>query len=156
VETVAVPVKDGNFDVAPGPAGRTWYIENGFQPGWRPGTTGEKLCSVFLGRTGAGRDGLERVVAGRDLVLVGCADGYLRVIRGTDGQYLRAWECFEAEPGSYLQERANTVHAVAVRADDALAAAGTEDGRVWLFRLPGGEAAGMMAAHADRVTSVAF
>ena len=101
---------------------------------------------------GGGRIGLASVDSGGPYVVVGCENGYLRVL--TNGKWTESLPCFHTDSSSALRESANTVHAVAVTEDGTQAIAGTEDGRLWHYRLPD-ERLGNWIAHRDRVTAVA-
>jgi eukaryotic-like serine/threonine-protein kinase len=78
----------------------------------------------------------------------------MRILR-PDGSVAKNAACFDESAATLWTESANSVHAVAVCPDDKYAAAGTEDGRLWLFRLPDRKLGGQLA-HADRVTAAAF
>jgi WD40 repeat protein len=136
--------------------GRCWVIEGGSKLGVRPAGTGENARPIYLGWPWDGRKDLACVRAGHSHVLVGCANGYLRIVRASDGTSIKDCACFDESPATLFTESANTVHAVDVVSDETLAVAGTEDGRLWLFRLPTGEKLGGWTAHSDRVTTVAF
>lgn len=58
--------------------------------------------------------------------------------------------------GSVFTERFGVTRAVAIAPDGGLAAVGTDDGDVRLWRLPSGEPAGRLAGHGGRVEGVAF
>jgi serine/threonine protein kinase/WD40 repeat protein len=135
--------------------GRCWVIEGGSKLGVRAAGTGEKARPISLGWPWDGRKDLACVRASQNLVLVGCANGYMRIVPAA-GNPVRDCACFDESPATLFTESANTVHAVDVLADETHAVAGTEDGRLWLFRLPNGEKIGGWAAHSDRVTTVAF
>ncbi|HKB02272.1 MAG TPA: serine/threonine-protein kinase, partial [Gemmataceae bacterium] len=141
-------------DLAIDPAGQSWVIEGNKDLGVRPAGTGGKAKPISVGWIWNGRQGLMCVRAGGSHILVGCENGFLRVLR-PDGTVARSLACFDETPDMLLKESANTVHTAALSADNTLAAAGTEDGRLWLFRLPG-EKLGGWPAHEDRVTAVAF
>jgi serine/threonine protein kinase/WD40 repeat protein len=152
---VEIASKDGTLrDLAIDPAGRCWAIEGSKDLGVRPAGAGGKARPVPVGWPWNGRLGLTCVRARGPHVLVGCENGFLRVLR-PDGTVARSVACFDESAATLLTESANTVHAAALSADNTLAAAGTEDGRLWLFRLPG-EKLGRWPAHEDRVTAVAF
>jgi len=152
--TLGTGVKSrSHFDFSIAPDGKCWTIDSGDRLSVRPAATSEKPRSVLAGAPWTGRNDLECVRAGGPYVLVGCENGYLRVI--ADDKLSHSFACFTETADSFGRDSANIVHAVAVTDDNRLAVAGTEDGRLWLFRLPG-ERLVNWVGHRDRVTAVAF
>jgi WD40 repeat protein len=143
----------GPFDIGLDASGQGWEV-SGTQLGVRPAAGPGKARAVGLGLNLGGRRELTCVKAAGGLVVAGGTNGYLRVVRA-DGGPTRELACFEESAATRFTERANTVQAVDVR-DDRGAAAGTEDGRVWLFDLGTGTRLGHWRAHTGRVTAVAF
>jgi serine/threonine protein kinase/WD40 repeat protein len=148
--------RTGFFDFSLDPAGRLWSLEGKDRLGRRePGAGGRaKIAASGWAATGARKE-LACVCAGAGVVVVGSDNGYVRVVPA-DGGPDRSVECFGGEGPAWLTDRANTVRAVDVRDDSVEAIAGTEDGRLWLIRLPGAKPVGSWPAHVGRVTSVAF
>jgi len=142
-----------HFDLSIAPDGKCWMIDSGDRLTVRAAASSEKPRPILASMPWTGRNELECVRAGGSYVLVGCENGYLRVI--SDGKLSHSLPCFTETEDSIVRESANIVHAAAVTDDGTLAVAGTEDGRLWLFRLPG-EQLVKWAGHRDRVTAVAF
>jgi WD40 repeat protein len=142
-------------DLAIDAKGRFWTIEDNSKLLVRS-TPSDKPRAIAIGRPGAGRKDIIGLKARSNYVAAGCDDGYLRIIRTSDGVAATSFACFNESEITILKESANTVHAVDVLADETRAIAGTEDGRLWLFRLPDGERLQAWRGHDDRVTSVCF
>jgi len=144
------------FDLSLDSAGRLWSLEGRDRLGRREPDVGGPATIAASGwaATGARKD-LSCVCAGGGVVVVGCDNGYVRVVPADDGP-VRSCACFGDEGPALLMDRANTVRAVDVRDDGTQAIAGTEDGQLWLIGLPGGTRQNHWPAHTDRVTSVAF
>jgi WD40 repeat protein len=153
--TLDIGVKSrSSFDISIGNDGRSWIIDSGNRLTVRPAGTADKRRFVPVSVPWAGRQDLACVRAGGSHVLVGCENGFLRVL-GLDGKLEHSLPCFPDPAAMLFNESANTVHAAALTEDGTRAIAGTEDGRLWLFRIPGSPL-GNWEAHRDRVTTVAF
>jgi serine/threonine protein kinase/WD40 repeat protein len=144
------------FDLSLDPAGRVWSLEGRDRLGRRePGAGGPAaIAASGWAATGARKD-LACVCAGAGVVVVGCDNGYVRVVP-TAGGPDRSCQCFEDEGPAWLMDRANTVRTVDVRDNGTQVIAGTEDGRLWLIGLPDATRLNQWAAHIGRVTTVAF
>jgi serine/threonine protein kinase/WD40 repeat protein len=129
-----------------GPDGRLWAA------------TGSRVLAYELpeGKEVAGWDnafsealtGLSAVwglAVGRRWVLAGGRDGTLRLLRAEDGHRTASWSV-----------SASPIHAVALSADETLAAVGTAKGEVCLLRLPDGQVLYHGRPHDDSVEAVAF
>jgi eukaryotic-like serine/threonine-protein kinase len=145
--------KDSHFDLDVDPTGQCWAIEGGSRLVVRTAGSTDKARPLAIGSVTGGRKDLMCVRSAGDGVVVGCEDGFLRVLRA-NGTVAKELPCFDWTLGSFFMESANTVHSVAVTDEGSHAIAGTEDGRLWHFRLPD-EKLQSWEAHSDRVTSVA-
>src|SRR5262249_14884773 len=96
-------------------------------------------------RGGAGLDGIYALAVGRRWVLAGVRDGATRLLRAEDAGLERTL----GGPGA-------AVRAVAPSPDQALAATGTQQGTVRLYRLPGGEQVSELTEQKGAVEVVAF
>jgi serine/threonine protein kinase/WD40 repeat protein len=152
----AVLKRTAFFDLSLDAAGRAWSLEGRDRLGRRnPGAGGPAaIAASGWAATGARKD-LSSVCAGAGVVVVGCENGYVRVVP-SDGGLVQSCPCFGYEGPEWLMDRANTVQAVDVRDDSTQAIAGTEDGWMWLIGLPRAEKLGQWPAHNGRVTTVAF
>jgi len=153
--TLDIGVKSqSSFDMAIEDDGRCWIVDSGNRLTVRPAGAVDKPRFVPVSVPWAGRQDLACVRAGGSHIIVGCENGFLRVL-GLDGKLEHSLPCFPDPAAMLFNESANTVHATALTEDGTRAIAGTEDGRLWLFRLPG-EPIANWEAHRDRVTTVAF
>jgi eukaryotic-like serine/threonine-protein kinase len=143
------------FDLSLDPVGRAWSLEGGNRLGVREAGSAAPVKVIACGSLTGGRKDLVCVRAGIGLAVVGCDDGYVRVVSAAGGP-VRECPCFVDSPDTWLTERANTVRAVDVTDDTTRAAAGTEDGRLWLIGLPAATRSAYWPAHFGRVTAVAF
>jgi serine/threonine protein kinase/WD40 repeat protein len=143
------------FDLSLDPVGRAWSLEGGNRLGVREAESAAPAKIIACGSLTGGRKDLLCVRAGIGLAVVGCDDGYVRVVSAAGGP-VRECPCFVDSPDTWLTERANTVRAVDVTDDTAWAVAGTEDGRLWLIGLPAATRLAYWPAHFGRVTAVAF
>ena len=78
-------------------------------------------------------------------MLAGGRDGQARLLRSRDGQPEQTWR------GPH-----GPVWAVALSADERLAALGTQEGPVRVLRVPSGEVVADLEGHHDRVQAAAF
>jgi WD40 repeat protein len=85
------------------------------------------------------------LAAGKEWVLAGGRDGWARLLRVQDGQPAKTW------PGPR-----GPVCAVALNADEGLAALGTQEGAVRILAVPSGEVVADLEGHRDRVQAAAF
>ncbi|HEX3151835.1 MAG TPA: serine/threonine-protein kinase [Gemmataceae bacterium] len=153
VNTVPVKFKhDGHIDISLDRTGRAWSAEGTEKPGMREQGWSDAQWVSAGWSTGTRRD-LTCVCAADNCLVVGCENAYVRVIH-PDGGPIRECECFERNASTFLTDRANTVRALCVRNDSALAVAGTEDGQLWLVGLPDAKPLGHWRAHSDRVTTL--
>lgn len=149
-ERKMLPVDDLSID----DSGGCWTIEAGNNLALRsPIATGDKRTFPVTGMF-PGRKGLECVRAGRRFVLVGCATGYLRIVQADDGKLIRSCACFDERAVTALAESGNTLQTAELFPDESQAIAGTDDGRIWLFRLASGDKIASWQGHSDRVTTV--
>ena len=120
------------FEISIDANGQCWMIDSGNRLSVRPAATADKPRPVLVSSPIAGRIGMASIDSGGPYVVVGCENGYLRVL--TDGKLTNNLACFHEDSEFAFRESANTVHATAVTEDGTLAIAGTEDGRLWLVR----------------------
>jgi WD40 repeat protein len=95
----------------------------------------------------ANRTGLTAIAVGRTWAAVASEDGTVKLIPASDPT--GPWKT--VSPG-----KDNTLHSVALSPDESLVLAGTRQGQVAGFRLPGGEPLDSPIRHLDRVEAVAF
>jgi WD40 repeat protein len=142
-------------DLAIDSAGHYWTIENNRTLVLRAKGLEREGREITLNWPWTGRKDLACIHAGREHVVVGCTNGYLRILQ-LDGKPIGKCACFDEKKSEFLIERSTTINVVDISRDGGLVAAGTEAGRLWLYRLPCCEKVCDWTAHAGRVTSVAF
>ncbi len=92
------------------------------------------------------RGELTRVAAGDRWVLAGTHNGRTKLLRAGDGQLEKDWPSPDGSP----------VRSVALSRDEALAASGTQAGRLQVVRVPDGTVVAEIDAHRDSLDTVAF
>jgi WD40 repeat protein len=92
-----------------------------------------------------GPEPIRALLAGRRWALVGCGDGTVHLLTADVARPVAGWRVADA-----------AVRALALNADESLAAVGCVTGELCALRLPSGEKAAALRAHQDAVSTVAF
>jgi serine/threonine protein kinase/WD40 repeat protein len=130
------------------PDGRTlWATSEHSVISWSfPDLVKRPVWTNFMLGAYTGSRGMTCIAIGRNWVLAGSNDGTAKLFRTADS----------TPREQVFPLLANSVRAVALRADERVVAIGTESGQVSVHHVPSGERVSLLNHHAACVTSIAF
>ncbi|MCI0682793.1 MAG: WD40 repeat domain-containing serine/threonine-protein kinase [Gemmataceae bacterium] len=149
-----VPFKTSRFDVsrqgpfAFAPDGKLWGVANeNYVVSWHvPQLRVDQQWSNLIGATLLGSQRLQALAAGVTWVLAGADDGYVFFLSATTAK----WD------GQGWLSTEGGVRSVALDPAEAVAAVGTQEGRLALIRVPTGTVLADLPGHSRSVESVVF
>src|SRR5262249_54082259 len=108
-----------NLDLSIDRDDRCWFIENDTTVTAPPVAGDEQLFAHKLSAA-VNRDKLACLKAGRQWVVVGGDDGYLRLLRQTDGAVAAEWPCFDTKTPIEVRDTFLTVRSTDLSPTDDL------------------------------------
>lgn len=136
----------GPLDFSPS-GNRLWGVLDGGQvASWTiPELTVASHWDVASSRTILGKFSIRPLAAGDKWVLTGSSTGVVFVLSATTGKLEQTW-----------RDAGRSIRALAIDPKEELAAAGAENGKLSLVKIPSGEVVATLDGHREAVESLAF